>query len=505
MTAPAPALIVSLPARSIGEAKEQIEQSRRSHADGAEIRIDRFPPGQRKRMRELFPSPLPLMATLRSRREGGEGSNDPTQRRLQLRRIGRLPFRWIDLEAERDVGDPKRPSSKPARSPIHVVSIHFSRSASLEKWRAAIRNELETTALLKIVGPATLTQLFDSVLPAIRDGSDGSFVVHTTGESGPLLRAWGRRLGLPLVFAALPDASLAGHSPTKVEPAQIPVDRLRFYFSAEGEAPLFAVLGHPIGHSLSPRIHSRWMQRLNDRGLYLALEPKSEKEFVDAVPRLAERGFRGFNVTHPFKELAVGLADRVSRAVESSGCANTLTVERDAVAAENTDVAAVLRRLGELKANGNWNGESLTVIGSGGSARATLAAASALGVSTNVIARSPERAGELARRFGATLADPRRGTAADLVVHCTPVGRAGVADLKVNLRPLLRPGAYLLDFVYRPAHPILRRLAAQQKIPYEDGLRLLVYQAAASYGIWWGRDPPSEEIEGTIAEAECTA
>ncbi len=325
----------------------------------------------------------------------------------------------------------------------------------------------------------------------------------TTGPSGALLRAWSKRFRFPLVYASLPDAS-GGTSPTPVEPSQIPADRLRHFFSGD-DAPLFAVTGHPVAHSLSPYLHSRWMRKRRVPGLYISLDIQSESEFVESLAPLAAGGFRGLNVTHPWKSAALESATRVGRGAEACGAANCLTFRDDEIEAENTDLVAILRRLDELRRVGEWDGGAMAVIGAGGAAAATLTAARELGVPASVSARAPERAAAIAKRFGATPLDSSGSRPVSLVVHATDVGRGGTGPLEAPLADLVDSSTHVLDWGYSPVDPTVRAITEAAGGRYEDGWRLLVYQAAASFGVWWGTEPAPEELAATIVEGPCTA
>lgn len=499
MTGDAPLLIASLPGRTIEALRQETESARAGGADLAEVRIDRLAPNERDGLSRLFPAALPLLATLRSRAEGGEGPDDPDARRPILEEAGRLPFLWIDFEEDRD-----RPLADQLRAgghSIQILSAHLPSGTPATELIRRSRAPLPAGALRKLVVPSSVAGLLGEILPALRATGRDSTVVLTTGPSGPLLRGWSMRLGYPFVYGSLPQGPSGGAGPP-VEASQVPVDRLRLLFDGGGEGPIFALVGRPVGHSQSPYLHSRWMRRTGKRGLYLALEVDSEVEFVESLGPLAENGFRGINVTHPWKSAALASATRVGRGAELCGVANCLTFEGEDVAAENTDLVAILRRLEELRSTGRWSGEELAVVGAGGSAAATLAAARELHVPAFVAARSEENAEALAARFGATaLREPR---AFGLVVHATDVGRSGVAPLEVPLRLLLDSKSHVLDWVYAPDRPEVRSIAEAAGASYEDGWQLLGYQAASSFGIWWGAEPEESEVARTIAEGPCT-
>lgn len=493
MNPDSPAIVVTLPARTVADVRAQREQAIESGADLVEIRFDRFAVKERGNAARLFPSRCPLVATLRSKAEGGEGPDDPKRRARILKELAQLPFRWLDVEAARDF-----PFAEGLRRPGLrglIVSSHALAPVDEAEWKRLLRLHIRSGAIRKAVVPASIGQLLRELIPALPPPGESPLVALTTGASGPLLRAWSRRFGFPLVYASLPEQP----SLPAVEPSQIPVDRLRPYLRGDGVPPMFALAGHPVAHSRSPAIHSRWMRERGQVGLYLVLDFASDEEFVDAVPALAEGGFRGLNVTHPFKEIAVELANRVGPGASACGVANTLSLGPDEVEAENTDLAAILRRLEELEHSGRWDGESVGVIGAGGAARATLAAARSLGVEAFVWARRSEASGALAQEFGAHAVQDPKNSHPTLVVNATTVGLEARKPSELPaMDAWLRAGVHLVDWVYAPQDPQVRTSAENRGATYEDGSRLLVYQAAASYGIWWGEPPTPEQISASL-------
>ena len=498
-----PTIVVTLPARTVREAQAEVREAAESGADLAELRFDRWQPEEVARAGELFPAPLPLIATLRSRAEGGEGADAPAERAELLGQLGHLPFRWIDLEIERD--DEEKIGLPPADRLGRILSTHRLGGASPAEWSRWIREPTAPGRLRKVVARAGVGEALRSLIPALPPPGESSVVALTTGPSGSLWRALSGRFGLPWVYASLPDRSNRSGRRAPVEPSQIPVDRLRSYFAGGSRAPLFAIVGHPIAHSRSPALHGRWMLRAGRAGLYIALDVASEEEFVDALPALAEWGFRGLNVTHPWKAAALAVATSVGPGARTVGVANCLTLRSAEIEAENTDLTAMLRRMEELTREGRWDGRSVSVVGTGGAARATLAAANALGARSRVYGRTDAHVRAIAREFGAEAMTPSRAEPDGLVVQATDVGRAGTGPLAVPLARLLRPGAHLIDWVYAPDLPFARTEAQQAHATYEEGTRLLVYQAAASFGIWWGEEPEERELALALKEEGCEA
>jgi shikimate dehydrogenase len=505
MTRATPLIIASCPGRTIASVRQDVGRAAAAGADLGEVRVDRLSGSEQSRLEGLFPSPIPLVATLRSRSEGGEGPDALAASTPILEALARLPFQFLDLERVRDGPVMEKVASHLPRASTVIVSSHLPASTDTSEIRRLLELPRPSGAVAKVVLPCDFSRLWSDLLPALSpfDGY-APYVLHTTGVTGPILRAWAYRLGMFGVYGAVPRPTSSTESES-VEPSQLPVDHLRTYLGGPSEGPLFAVVGHPVQHSRSPAIHAFWMKQEHRNGLYLALDMATAQDLTESLVPLSTGGFRGLNVTHPWKQVALSLASRAGPAAEAAGCANTLTFEPEATSAENTDVAAVRRRLSELRAAGRWDGSPVIVLGGGGAARAALAAVASLDSTSIVVTRRPEVAEGLAREYGGISGVGASLTPARLVIHATPAGREDSPALDFAWTSLIGPLTHVLDFVYEPVHGFLRTGVVAKGGTYEDGSRLLVYQAAESYAIWWGAVPSESLQEQVLREVLCAA
>ncbi|HZY69702.1 MAG TPA: type I 3-dehydroquinate dehydratase [Thermoplasmata archaeon] len=492
--------IVTSPERTIEGIRSTIHESRAAGADAVEVRVDRIGADDRGRLGSLFPAPIDLVATYRSRAEGGEGADRPAERSTVLTELAAMPFALVDVEAERDLPFADTLSTASTR-PRLIVSRH---RLSIAEWA---ETDLEpgpagrAIAFRKVVVPATVSELLHRILPALPSDAGGRLTVHTTGPSGPLLRLWADELGFAAVYCAPPLGDRLLELGTSADPAQIPVDRLKRDRPRSPPADA-ALLGRPVAHSLSPELFRRWAEDAGLPGVYVPLEVQTVDELRELARELPRRGFRGVNVTHPWKSAALDLAGKASEVARRCGAANLLVFHPDGAWADNTDRDAVVRRFRELQASGRWTDGRVLVVGTGGMAAAALDGARELGARAAVVGRSPAKVAETARRFEAVAAEPD-GTRAGLIVHTTTVGRIPGVQLDVSLGPLLQPGAHLLDAVYAPGDPALRETAERAGATYEDGTRLLVYQSAETFSRGWGAVPPAERVDSVLKELGC--
>ncbi|MBW2279235.1 MAG: shikimate dehydrogenase [Deltaproteobacteria bacterium] len=253
---------------------------------------------------------------------------------------------------------------------------------------------------------------------------------------------------------------------------------------------------HPAGHTLSPVLHEAAYVELGLDASFEVWDVRSDA-FASRVAELREQGVRQLAVSLPHKESAVALADEVSDAVVAIGAANTLTLTGDgALRADNTDWIGVRAT---LEAAGPWQGARAVVVGAGGAARAALYALGQLGIEVSIVNRTPARAERLAADLGArvgTLDEPW-----DLLVQTTPVGMEPESDATAVPADRLRPGATVLDAVYRPLETRLLREAKARGCRALDGLDWLVHQAAEQVRLWSGREPTAAALRGAAEAA----
>jgi shikimate dehydrogenase len=262
--------------------------------------------------------------------------------------------------------------------------------------------------------------------------------------------------------------------------------------------PLAAVLGWPIAHSLSPRVHGHWLHRYGLTGYYIpiGLPPAAFEEGFRSLPLL---GFRGVNVTIPHKEAAFALATVRTPRAEAIGAANTITFRPNgAIHADNTDGYGFLANLRQHAPDWDAAAGPALVLGSGGSARAIIAALLDAGVPELRLAnRNRDRAEGLHAHFGAGVrvvdwADAAEAAAsAATIVNTTPVGMGDEA-IPIDLRAA-RSGTLVADIVYGAEPTAFIAEGKRLGLPVVDGLGMLLHQAAPGFEAWFGRRPEVDD------------
>jgi shikimate dehydrogenase len=259
--------------------------------------------------------------------------------------------------------------------------------------------------------------------------------------------------------------------------------------------PLAGVIGSPVGHSRSPLLHGHWLHRYSLKGHYVPLEI-SEHVLEDALKILPALGFVGANVTIPYKERMLELADQVSDRAAVIGAANTLIFQADGrILADNTDGYGFMENLRQSVPGWNPKAAPVTVFGAGGAARAVVSSLLDAGVpELRLTNRTRARAEALRTDFGTRVEVVdwvRAGTILDdcgLVVNTTALGMTGKPDLRVPLDGL-QPGTVVSDLVYVPLETRLLRVAAERGCIPVDGLGMLLHQAVPGFERWFGIRP----------------
>ncbi|QQP92637.1 shikimate dehydrogenase [Skermanella sp. TT6] len=261
------------------------------------------------------------------------------------------------------------------------------------------------------------------------------------------------------------------------------------------KAAVAGVMGWPVGHSRSPRLHGWWLDRYGIDGAYipLAVPPGRVAEAVRALPAL---GLRGANVTVPHKEAVIAACDQVDPVARRIGAVNTLVVAEDGtIEGRNTDGFGFMENLRADRPDWRAGAGPAVVLGAGGAARAILVALADAGApEIRLLNRTRDRAETLAAELGGpvrVLPWEERAFALDgaaLVVNTTTQGMGGQPALDLDLGRL-PPAALVTDIVYTPLHTPLLKAAMERGNPVVDGLGMLLHQARPGFEAWFGRVP----------------
>ena len=273
---------------------------------------------------------------------------------------------------------------------------------------------------------------------------------------------------------------------------------------------LAGLIGWPVHHSLSPRMHGYWLQQHGIAGAYLPMAVAPERAET-ALRGLAALGFAGCNVTIPHKEAALRAVDHVDPLARRIGAVNLVVVGEDgSLSGFNEDAPGFLASLCERQPGWRADAGPAVVLGAGGAARAVVSILLAEGApEIRIVNRSPERAEALAAEMEGpdvrvqALPWAGRETALDgaaLLVNTTSQGMVGHPSLDLALDALPRD-ALVADLVYTPLETRLLAVARARGNPAVNGLGMLLHQAVPSFEAWFGVRPSITPELRTMLEA----
>tara|TARA_B100001564_G_C20573572_1_gene639561 strand:- start:11 stop:838 length:828 start_codon:yes stop_codon:yes gene_type:complete len=268
-----------------------------------------------------------------------------------------------------------------------------------------------------------------------------------------------------------------------------------------------AVMGWPVDHSLSPKVHGYWLDYYGIDGMY-DLYPVSDEGdlFEQHVRSLARNGYSGVNVTIPFKERALLCVDEVTDVARAIGAVNTIIVKQDGLLlGTNTDAFGFIQNILSSIQDFDFKDKHCVCIGAGGAAKAIVYGLIEAGAAiVEVTNRTREKAEEIASQF------PDRVRVKDwsevifftdredFLVNTTALGMSGKPELAIDLKNL-PDRAIVTDIVYSPLETKLLSSAKQKGNPIVDGLGMLLYQAVAGFENFFGVKPQvTDELRNVV-------
>tara|TARA_B100000029_G_scaffold500702_1_gene572846 strand:- start:50 stop:901 length:852 start_codon:yes stop_codon:yes gene_type:complete len=266
------------------------------------------------------------------------------------------------------------------------------------------------------------------------------------------------------------------------------------------------LIGHPIGHSISPIFQQAAFDYHGMDVTYEAIDvkPNEMEEFVD---HLRGEDILGANVTVPYKELIIPMLDSGTEEVAAIGAVNTIVNTRGKLTGNNTDSEGFLRSILNT-IHLDPSGKAVLLLGAGGAARAVAVALARKGASSIFIAnRDLDRAHRLVDTLrpignisGAIGLDSSRlgaiSKSSDIIVNCTSLGMSGGPgpDLSPIYKEFIPEGSTVIDLVYNPSVTPILRDAQDAGAQTLGGLTMLVYQGSISFKMWTGIEPPTDTM-----------
>ncbi len=282
--------------------------------------------------------------------------------------------------------------------------------------------------------------------------------------------------------------------------------------SLSGHTKPFAVLGHPIGHTLSPVMHNAALEALGIDGIYLAFDVHPER-LMQVLAAMRDMGFRGVNLTVPLKEVAFRSLADLDDSARRLGAVNTVEFTPSGLRGHNTDGKGFLRALKDAFGS-STKGQSMFVLGCGGAGRAVAITSAVEGCARIILADvDPVRCENVAREIRTLapevpveLAGAERSQWAVAAAACSLVVQASPVGMKPDDPPPLppsafRPGQRAFDLVYNLPDTSFTRTATGAGAKAVNGLGMLLHQGAEALTIWTGIPAPVEIMRNALEGA----
>lgn len=445
--------------------------------------------------RLLGERPTPVVVTCRRPVDGGRWRGTEEQRRMLLRQAIAQGADYVDLEEDvaasiRRFGNTRRIVSHHdfAETPADLEAIH-ERLSKLDpdiiKIVTMARTPADNVALLKLVA--------ESEIPTI---------AFCMGDLGLVSRVLCGKYGAPFTYTTF-------SKDREMAPGQVAFEEMRDlyrYDSIDAATRVFGVLGDPIGHSYSPRIHNAAFQHERLNCVYLPFRVPAD-DLSETLQAFAALDVQGYSVTIPHKEAVVDFAMYPDDTVRSIGAANTLyRDDRGRWFAANTDYEAALATLRTgLAERGDERlaGMKVLILGAGGVAKAIGLAVSRAGAALTITNRNKNRGRALAEQLDCQFINwENRGSVfADILINCTPVGMFPEMDQTPYPEHWLREGMLVFDTIYNPENTLLLKHARLRGCTTASGLEMFLRQAAAQFECFVQRPAPIEVMRAVLRRA----
>ncbi len=443
-------------------------------ADCIEVRLDYFEDPEASAGIKWRDLPAPVIATCRGRDQGGRFAGSRADELRILERAVRDGARYVDVD--------------------YRFAGQFSAAAVIGSYHDFESTPDDLEGLLDAVcrSPAAVAKIATFVrtwsdnrrlLELLAKSWPKPVIVIGMGPMGQITRILGPSRGSALTYTGIGDGSA---------PGQLALRELieTYRFPEIGPSTkLLGIIGNPVEHSQSPGLHNRAFHAAGLDYVYMKFPVESVRDFLDNARLI---GIEGFSVTIPFKVEVMPYLNHLTTEARAVGAVNTVYLDRGQWMGDNTDVHGIRQALTGFDARG----KKVVVLGSGGAARAVVAALDSA-ESVTVLSRT-RKAGTLnwSRQVRIDRLDNCSRYAADLLVNATPVGMTP----DVEAAPISGPvrANLVFDMIYNPPITRLLRDAAAQGIQVVGGTAMLVAQAARQFEIWTGHPAP-ESVFGAPA------
>jgi 3-dehydroquinate dehydratase / shikimate dehydrogenase len=441
----------------------------------------------------------PLIVTNRVANEGGFKEQDEGERLAVLTEAFKLGADYVDVElASLPALEPLMPPATRGRTQL-IVSFHDTEGMPDDLAEMARAIEATRADVVKVVGTALRPEDNLKVFEALRAVGKPTIGL-AMGEHGQLSRVLAGKFGALLTFAS-------AETGAESAPGQITVQEMRHLYRANRVGPetmVYAVMGNPVEHSLSPAIHNAAFQAEGLDAVYVRL--KVEENPAAVVAALEAIPVDGYSVTIPHKEDVMAACREIDSTSRKMRAVNTLVRRDNAYHATNTDVTSAMKVLAAALGTDDLAGKRALVVGAGGVGRAYVHGLVSRGAEVRVTDIDADRRNAVATEAGATAIAPDAvgETEVDILMNATPIGMWPKTDASPVNATILRPEMVVFDAVYNPQETQLLSDAAATGATTISGVEQFIGQAVEQFELWTGRPAPVAIMRQVVLDALAT-
>ncbi len=440
--------------------------------------------------RLLGERPTPVIVTCRRPADQGRWAGSEEQRQMLLRSAIAAGVEYVDLEDDIAKKIPRYGKTK------RIISRHNFEETPYELPELHEHLAKLDPDVIKIATMANSPSDCIRMLDLVRHAKIPT-VGFCMGEFGQMSRILCGKYGAPFSYATF-------SKERELAPGQFSFQEMRDVYHFEQinrQTDVFAIVGDPVSHSLSPLLHNTALRKIGYNGVYLPLRV-TEDQFDRTLDELEELKFRGYSVTIPHKEAALRKYPQAEEVVQAIGAANT--IYRDSSAfwrSDNTDYAAAMDALQlALKPGDTLAGKRILMLGAGGVARAIGFGVTRAGAALVIANRTQERAKRLAEQLMCrfTSWENRGSESVDILINCTPIGM----HPNINETPFpqhwFREEMGVFDTIYNPEQTLMLKEARERNCRTVSGIELFIRQAQTQFERFTGKSVSLDDLRETL-------
>lgn len=249
----------------------------------------------------------------------------------------------------------------------------------------------------------------------------------------------------------------------------------------------FLVIGNPIKHSMSPKLHNYWIKKNNIQAEY-EKKKLNEKDLRNLIKKIRKNKINGANITVPFKRAIIPLLDKLTSEAEKTQSVNTVYLKNNKIIGHNTDIIGFKNSIEKSKFN--LKNKKIFIIGAGGVVPSIIFALKKMKVSKIILSnRTKDKAENLKNLFNdLQILDWGKVIKFDMIINATSVGLKENDMINLNLSDFGK-NKFFYDVIYNPQETNFLKTGKKLGSKIENGKMMFVYQASAAFKIWHGTEP----------------